>query len=119
MLQKGNDETKIETMKRVLAVMMGGDPLPSLLMPIIRFVMPSKSKPLKKLLYIYCMCYGTGPYYNVQLTYPRRNLPKTWKGRQTHAGMDLGVQRNAIGPGKPRIGHCVCLTANGAPAITK
>jgi len=52
-LEKGTDETKIETMKRVLSVMLNGDPMPGLLMHIIRFVMPSKSKPLKKLLYIY------------------------------------------------------------------
>jgi coatomer subunit beta len=52
-LEKGTDETKIETMKRVLSVMLNGDPMPGLLMHIIRFVMPSKSKPLKKLVYIY------------------------------------------------------------------
>jgi coatomer subunit beta len=52
-LEKGSDETKIETMKRVLSVMLNGDPLTGLLMHIIRFVMPSKSKPLKKLLYLY------------------------------------------------------------------
>jgi coatomer subunit beta len=52
-LEKGSDETKIETMKRVLSVMLNGDPMPGLLMHIIRFVMPSKSKPLKKLLYLY------------------------------------------------------------------
>jgi coatomer subunit beta len=52
-LEKGTDETKIETMKRVLSVMLNGDPMPGLLMHIIRFVMPSKSKPLKKLLYLY------------------------------------------------------------------
>lgn len=52
-LEKGTDESKIETMKRILTVMLNGDPMPSLLMHIIRFVMPSKSKPLKKLLYLY------------------------------------------------------------------
>lgn len=52
-LEKGNDETKLETMKRVLTIMLNGDPMPGLLMHIIRFVMPSKSKPLKKLLYFY------------------------------------------------------------------
>ncbi|KAH9845458.1 Coatomer subunit beta [Teratosphaeria destructans] len=52
-LEKGNDESKIETMKRILSVMLNGDPMPQLLMHIIRFVMPSKSKPLKKLLYLY------------------------------------------------------------------
>ncbi|KAI8612633.1 adaptin N terminal region-domain-containing protein [Chytriomyces sp. MP71] len=40
-------------MKKVLRIMMNGDPLPALLMHVIRFVMPSKSKPLKKLLLVY------------------------------------------------------------------
>ena len=40
-------------MKRVLTIMLNGDPMPQLVMHIIRFVMPSKSKPLKKLLYMY------------------------------------------------------------------
>lgn len=52
-LEKGNDETKMETMRQVLTIMLNGDPMPQLLMHIIRFVMPSKSKPLKKLLYFY------------------------------------------------------------------
>lgn len=52
-LEKGTDETKQETMKRILTVMLNGDPMPSLLMHIIRFVMPSKNKALKKLLYMY------------------------------------------------------------------
>ncbi|KFH42821.1 Coatomer subunit beta-like protein [Hapsidospora chrysogenum ATCC 11550] len=52
-LEKGTDETKVETMKRILTVMLNGDPMPALLMHIIRFVMPSKHKPLKKLLYFY------------------------------------------------------------------
>jgi coatomer subunit beta len=52
-LEKGSDDTKVETMKRVLTIMLNGDPMPQLLMHIIRFVMPSKSKPLKKLLYFY------------------------------------------------------------------
>ncbi|KAH6662454.1 coatomer subunit beta [Plectosphaerella plurivora] len=52
-LEKGSDETKVETMKRILTIMLNGDPMPQLLMHIIRFVMPSKSKPLKKMLYFY------------------------------------------------------------------
>ncbi|KAI1747402.1 Coatomer, beta subunit [Xylaria castorea] len=52
-LEKGTDETKVETMKRILTIMLNGDPMPQLLMHIIRFVMPSKSKHLKKLLYFY------------------------------------------------------------------
>ncbi|KAL2818264.1 adaptin N terminal region-domain-containing protein [Aspergillus granulosus] len=52
-LEKGTDETKLETMRRIITIMLNGDPMPQLLMHIIRFVMPSKSKPLKKLLYFY------------------------------------------------------------------
>ncbi|RYO93520.1 hypothetical protein DL764_007969 [Monosporascus ibericus] len=52
-LEKGTDESKVDTMKRILTIMLNGDPMPQLLMHIIRFVMPSKSKPLKKLLYFY------------------------------------------------------------------
>ena len=52
-LEKGTDETKVDTMRRILTIMLNGDPMPNLLMHIIRFVMPSKSKPLKKLLYFY------------------------------------------------------------------
>jgi coatomer subunit beta len=52
-LEKGTDDSKIETMKRILTIMLNGDPMPNLLMHIIRFVMPSKSKQLKKLLYFY------------------------------------------------------------------
>ncbi|KAI9766078.1 MAG: coatomer subunit beta [Geoglossum simile] len=52
-LEKGTDEVKVEVMKRILTVMLNGEPMPQLLMHIIRFVMPSKSKQLKKLLYFY------------------------------------------------------------------
>ncbi|KXJ91645.1 adaptin N terminal region-domain-containing protein [Microdochium bolleyi] len=52
-LEKGTDESKCETMKRILTIMLNGDSMPQLLMHIIRFVMPSKYKPLKKLLYFY------------------------------------------------------------------
>ncbi|KAI5305367.1 hypothetical protein KEM56_004622 [Ascosphaera pollenicola] len=52
-LEKGTDESKLDTMRRILIIMLNGDPMPQLLMHIIRFVMPSRSKPLKKLLYFY------------------------------------------------------------------
>lgn len=52
-LEKGTDETKMDTMRQIITIMLNGDPLPQLLMHIIRFVMPSRSKPLKKLLYFY------------------------------------------------------------------
>ena len=46
-LEKGTDDSKVVT------IMLNGDPMPNLLMHIIRFVMPSKGKNLKKLLYFY------------------------------------------------------------------
>ena len=52
-LEKGDDDARIAAMKRILALMMNGDPLPQLLMFVIRFVMPSKNKTLKKLLLLY------------------------------------------------------------------
>lgn len=52
-LEKGTDDSKLDTMKQILLIMLNGDPMPQLLMHIIRFVMPSKSKSLKKLLYLY------------------------------------------------------------------
>ena len=38
-LEKGNDEVKIETMRRILVLMLSGDPMPQLLMHVIRFVL--------------------------------------------------------------------------------
>jgi hypothetical protein len=52
-LERGTDETKVETMKKIVTLVLNGNSLNDLLMHIIRFVMPSKSKPLKKLLYFY------------------------------------------------------------------
>ncbi|KAK6460060.1 adaptin N terminal region-domain-containing protein [Scheffersomyces coipomensis] len=53
LLEKSKDDVKIDTMKKILITIINGDPLPDLLMHIIRFVMPSKNKELKKLLYFY------------------------------------------------------------------
>ncbi|KAJ1554954.1 coatomer subunit beta [Nowakowskiella sp. JEL0078] len=52
-LENGKDDAKIETMKKILSIMSSGDLLPQLLMHIIRFVVPSKNKQLKKLLLFY------------------------------------------------------------------
>ena len=52
-LEKGTDETKMETMRTIIIIMLNGDPMGQLLMHIIRVIMPSRSKPLKKLLYFY------------------------------------------------------------------
>lgn len=53
LLEKSKDDVKIHTMKRVIIAVLNGEPMPDLLMHIIRFVMPSKNKELKKLLYFY------------------------------------------------------------------
>ena len=47
MLEKGKDDVKVDTMKKILITILNGDPLPDLLMHIIRFVMPSRNKELK------------------------------------------------------------------------
>ncbi|KAF8594736.1 putative coatomer complex beta chain [Ceratobasidium sp. AG-I] len=52
-LQKGTDETKIETLRTIIVSTLNGNPHPTLLMPIIQFVLPSKSKALKKMLHFY------------------------------------------------------------------
>lgn len=52
-LEKGADIDKIVAMRQILIMMMNGDALPNLLMDIIRFVLPSKDKHLKKLLHRY------------------------------------------------------------------
>jgi coatomer subunit beta len=52
-LEKGDDETKVQAMKKLIVTMLNGEPMPQLLMFVIRFVVPSKNKTLKKLLLIY------------------------------------------------------------------
>lgn len=53
LLEKGRDDVKIDSMRQILTAMLNGDPMPQLLMQIIRFVMPSRNKELKKLLHFY------------------------------------------------------------------
>ncbi|CUA78366.1 Coatomer subunit beta [Rhizoctonia solani] len=52
-LQKGTDETKLETLRTIIVSTLNGNPHPTLLMPIIQYVLPSKSKQLKKMLHFY------------------------------------------------------------------
>lgn len=52
-LESKNDQVKIDSMKLILTLMYNGDSLPGLLMHVIRFVMPSRNKALKKLLYFF------------------------------------------------------------------
>eukprot|EP00906_Rhabdomonas_costata_P026571 RCo037862 len=49
-LEKGNVETKIENMKKVIMLHLNGEPQSSLVMTVIRFVLPSDDHTLKKLL---------------------------------------------------------------------
>ncbi|KAH6561174.1 hypothetical protein BASA50_003834 [Batrachochytrium salamandrivorans] len=61
-LENGKDEVKIDALKKILLLMLNGDPLPQLLMHVIRFIMPSKNKALKKLLLLYWeICPKTNP----------------------------------------------------------
>ncbi|KAL7425059.1 coatomer subunit beta [Cryptotrichosporon argae] len=52
-LQKGSDEVKLETMRRIIVGTLNGQGHPSLLMPIIQYVMPSRNKQIKKMLHFY------------------------------------------------------------------
>jgi coatomer subunit beta len=69
-LQKGSDEVKIDALRKIVVLTINGNAQvclsafigissgvtpgqPQLLMPIIQYCMPSRSKPLKKLLHFY------------------------------------------------------------------
>ncbi|KIJ94364.1 hypothetical protein K443DRAFT_683820 [Laccaria amethystina LaAM-08-1] len=52
-LEKGSDEVKIDTLRKIIISTINGNPQPTLMMPIIQFVMPSRNKQLKKLLHFY------------------------------------------------------------------
>ncbi|GAB5593932.1 coatomer subunit beta [Umbelopsis nana] len=68
--ENGSDETKIDTMKKLLLIMLNGDPMEKLLMFVIRFVLPSKNKQLKKLLHFYLeICPKTNPDGKLKLEF--------------------------------------------------
>jgi coatomer subunit beta len=52
-LEKGEINVKIDTLKKVIQLMLNGERLPGLLMTIIRFVLPLQNHTIKKLLLIY------------------------------------------------------------------
>lgn len=52
-LEEGNEFKKIECLKEIIVMMINGEPCQQLLMPIIRFALPSKNRIIKKLLLIY------------------------------------------------------------------
>ncbi|KAJ8662652.1 hypothetical protein O0I10_001616 [Lichtheimia ornata] len=61
-LEKGSDEVRIQAMQKLLVIMLNGDPMEKLLLHVIRFVLPSKNKQLKKLLHFYWeICPKTKP----------------------------------------------------------
>ena len=53
LLETGSDAQKISAMKSILSSMLQGETLNELLMHVIRFVMPSQNKALKKLCVLY------------------------------------------------------------------
>lgn len=52
-LEKGDPKTKAEALKKTIQLMLNGEKFPSLLMTIIRFVLPLQDHTLKKLLLIF------------------------------------------------------------------
>ncbi|XP_066265354.1 coatomer subunit beta-like [Branchiostoma lanceolatum] len=52
-LEKGDVRTKTEALKKVIHMILNGEKMPSLLMTIIRFVMPLQDHTIKKLLLIF------------------------------------------------------------------
>ncbi|KAJ9095248.1 hypothetical protein QFC21_005614 [Naganishia friedmannii] len=52
-LQKGSDEVKLETMRRIIIDTLNGHTHSALLMPIIQYVLPSRNKQIKKMLHFY------------------------------------------------------------------
>ena len=52
-LEKGNEKAKADALKKLIVLMLNGEKFPSLLMIIIRFVMPSQNHTIKKLLLIF------------------------------------------------------------------
>ncbi|KDN39613.1 putative SEC26-coatomer complex beta chain of secretory pathway vesicles [Tilletiaria anomala UBC 951] len=53
LLQKPDDELKLEALRTLITSTLNGHPHPTLLMPIIQYVLPSKSKAIKKMLHFY------------------------------------------------------------------
>ncbi|XP_052242037.1 coatomer subunit beta-like [Dreissena polymorpha] len=52
-LEKGDTKTKTDALKKTIQMILNGEKMPSLLMTIIRFVMPSQDHMIKKLLLIF------------------------------------------------------------------
>eukprot|EP01090_Pellita_catalonica_P020959 TRINITY_DN7712_c0_g1_i2.p1 TRINITY_DN7712_c0_g1~~TRINITY_DN7712_c0_g1_i2.p1 ORF type:complete len:973 (+),score=184.69 TRINITY_DN7712_c0_g1_i2:54-2972(+) len=52
-LEDGSDQEKCDTMQHIILMHLNGEKMPQLIMTIIRFVLPSKNKRLKKLLLLF------------------------------------------------------------------
>ncbi|KAJ7684598.1 coatomer protein [Mycena polygramma] len=52
-LEKGSEDVKIDTLRKIIISTINGNAQPNLMMPIIQYVLPSKNKQLKKLLHFY------------------------------------------------------------------
>lgn len=52
-LENGSDDQKIDALKKVVMYTLNGEQLNQVLMPIIRFVTPSRNHTIKKLLLLY------------------------------------------------------------------
>ncbi|KAG6891639.1 hypothetical protein C0992_001325 [Termitomyces sp. T32_za158] len=52
-LEKGSDEVKVDTLRKIIISTINGNAQPALMMPIIQYVLPSRNKQLKKLLHFY------------------------------------------------------------------
>lgn len=52
-LQKADDQVKLQTLRRIIVSSLNGQSQPTLLMPIIQYVLPSKNKQIKKMLHFY------------------------------------------------------------------
>ena len=109
-LEKGTDDSKVETMKRILTIMLNGDPMPQLLMHIIRFVMPSKSKALKKLLYFY---YEICPKLDAQGKL-KQEMILVWYAPP----VSLHYDSNACARGSSRVCHCLRTCTNPIRPLT-
>eukprot|EP00727_Mastigamoeba_balamuthi_P010338 m51a1_g5927 Coatomer subunit beta (954) ;mRNA; r:72495-75856 len=53
MLEKGDADTKIAALKKIVMCTVNGEKLPSLLLPIIQYAMPESNHTIKKLLLLY------------------------------------------------------------------
>jgi len=51
--EKGDTKTKTDALKKTIQLILNGEKMPTLLMTIIRFVMPSQDHMIKKLLLIF------------------------------------------------------------------